>query len=238
LYRPNAYDHSGPRSAAFFSKEPMMHTPVSPAVRRGLALCACVAAAALAGAGLRQPAARPPAYTRVAIVNLGRVMDGLTEGKDAKARLDAVVSDAKKQLEDLNTQIKAIDKDLDLIKEKDSPQYREKMGQKLVKTAQGKAQESVLQQLINEQEGSTIRPVFMKMTDAIQKIATRDVWDVVLRDDREVVPPERTADGRPLTGREVRGIIDQREILAANSAVDISQAVIDQMNNDYNKGGK
>jgi Skp family chaperone for outer membrane proteins len=217
-----------------------MNTPASAPLRRALAIASCVLIGAAAAATLRaQPsAARTAAPTRVALVNLGRVMDGLNEGKDAKARLDALVNDAKKQLDDLNTQIKAIDKDLELMKGKeDSPQYREKLGQKLVKTAQGKAQEQVLQQLINEQEGTTVRGMYVKMTEAIQKVAVRDGWDLVFRDDRDVVPPEKTSDGRPLTGREVRGIIDQRAIMAAGAAIDISQAVIDQMNNDY-KGPK
>jgi len=206
--------------------------------RRALFIGSACLVAALAGAAtsLRaQPAApKPAAVAHIAVVNLGKVMDGLNEGKDLKLRLDQQVADSKKQLEDINTQLKKIDADLELKKEqKDSPDYRALLGRKLVLTSQGRALEQVLQQLIDEQEGATVRAMYLKMTDAIKKIADRDGWDLVLRDDHEIEPPEKKRDGTPLTGREVRGVIDQRSILSVNPSIDITQSVITQMNNDY-----
>jgi Skp family chaperone for outer membrane proteins len=180
--------------------------------------------------------------TRVAIVNLAKVMDGLAEGKDAKMRLDASAADFKQQLSDISSQLKKVSDDLELKKDqKDTPEYRKLVGQRLELLATGRAREAILQQLVDEQEGSTIRSMYLRMTDAIQKIAIRDGWDLVLKDDRDIVPPERLKDNngveRPITGGEVRRIVDQRQIMAANPAVDISQVVVDQMNNDY-KGAK
>jgi len=153
----------------------MQQSPRS--VRTALIIAGFAAAAALVGAGaavVAQPAAVKSApVTHVATVNLGKVMDGLTEGKDAKARLDALVSDSKKRLDELNAQIKKIDEDLNLQK-KDTPAYRALLGQKLELTATGRAREAVLQQLIDEQEGRTVRSMYISMTQAVAVIAKRD----------------------------------------------------------------
>jgi len=63
----------------------------------------------------------------------------------------------------------------------------------------------------------------------------------VLRDDHDIEPPENVPDNNgnmhPITGREVRRVVDQRSVMAGSEAIDITQAVITLMNNEY-KGGK
>ena len=216
----------------------MTTMPTTGALKRALTIASFTLVAAVGAAVLRaQPAApsRSGLPTRVAIVNFAKIMDGLTEAKDTKMRLEAMVADSKKQLDDINAQLKKLDSDLELLKDKkETPEYRAQVGKKLVLASQGQALQTVLQRLIDEQEGATVRTMYLKVIDAVQKVAARDGWDVVLKDDREIVPPERKKrDNSPLTGDEVRVFVEQRSILTANPAIEISQAVLDQMNNDY-----
>lgn len=210
----------------------MTHSPI----RRGLVSVALFAAALSLMGMFRtdQPAVTPKPATRIAIVNLAKVMDGLTEAKDAKTRLDAMVADSKKKLQELNDRVKKIDSDLELMKEKkDSKEYRQMLYEKLELGATGEARQKILQQLIDEEEGATVRGMYLKMTESIKKLAAQDGWDLVLRDDRDIIPPEKTGQGRPLTGREVRGLIDQRAIMTASDRVDITAQVITMMNNEF-----
>src|SRR2546425_3184432 len=106
--------------------------------------------AVAAGAAVRaQPGAHPAQPTRVAIVNLNKIIEGLDEAKDAKTGRDQQRADSQRQLDEINAKNKKLDQDLDLKKDqKDTPEVRAMVGQKLVLTAQGRALEQVLQQLI------------------------------------------------------------------------------------------
>ena len=211
--------------------------------RRGLLTTALlVAALALMGAyrsAAGQVSANPKPATRVAIVNLAKVMDGLTEAKDAETRLKGMVADSKKRLDEINDRMKKIDADLELMKDKkDSKEYRTLAYERLELSANGEARQKVLQQLIDEEEGTTVRLMYIKMTEAVNKFAAQDGWDLVLRDDRDIVPPEKTPQGRPLTGREVRGLIDQRSVIAASDRVDITTQIVTMMNNEFAQAPK
>jgi len=212
----------------------MTQTPI----RRGLVSAAMfVAALSLMGmfrsATANQPSVAAKPATRIAIVNLGKVMDGLAEAKDAKARLDGMVSDSKKKLQEINDRVKKIDSDLELMKDKkDTKEYRQLAYEKLELGATGEARQKILQQLIDEEEGATVRLMYIKMTDAVKRLAAQDGWDLVLRDDRDIVPPD-SVKGRPLTGREVRGLIDQRAILTASDRIDLTTQLVTMLNNEY-----
>lgn len=223
-------------------------TPSS--IRRGVVIASIAALCALAGAGLRQPAApvQPPAApavprnngpTRVAIVDATAVLKALSETKDLQARLDTRLADAKKQVEAIDDQIKKLTDDVKLMKDQTSPDARDKQAKLYVLNEQDRALRSALGQLIDEENGASVRSIYLKILDATQAIAMRDHWDIVLRDDRAIVPPEKLKDAQgrehPITGADVTRIADQREILAATGSTDITQDVIDQMNNDYAK---
>jgi Skp family chaperone for outer membrane proteins len=202
-----------------------------------LAICASILAAAGISATAQTTRPSRPA-TVVAIVNLAKVMDGLDEAKDAKTRLEEQVNASKKKLEEINDRLKKIDGDMDLLKEKkESKEYRQMVYEKLELASTGKARSEILQQLIDEEEGTTVRGMYVRMADAINRLAAAEGIDLVLRDDRDIIPPERTNQGRPLTGREVRGIIDQRSMMAASERIDITSQVITMMNNEF-KGGR
>jgi len=200
----------------------------------------CVIAAT--SAGLAQNNKPSGAPTRVAIVNFKKVMEGLAEAKDIELRMHQMRDEFNKQLADIKAKLDKAKADLEMMKGKEStPEFRALVLQALELEANGRAKETILQQRINEQEGTTVRQMFVKLTDAVKRIAERDGWDLVLRDDSDVLPPERVRDRatglfRSVTGDEARAIIDQRLILTAGTAVDISDVVVTQMNNEYRTG--
>jgi Skp family chaperone for outer membrane proteins len=225
----------------------------SSALKRGVTVASFSILGALAAAGLRaQPAANqtPPAQpvarvagpTRVAVVDAAAVLKALTETKDLQTRLEARLADARKQVEDVQAQIKKINADLELKKDKTAPDARDLAAKAYVLATQDRATRDALGQLIDEENGASVRTIYLKILDATQRVAARDHWDLVLSDDRSLIPPETIKDAngreRPITGSDVTRFAEQRQVLAASPGIDITQDVITQMNNEYAKIGK
>src|SRR5262249_3399897 len=147
---------------------------------------------------------RPP--TVVATVNLGRIIDGLDEAKETLAHLKEQAEASKKDLQVLADQLKKIDADLEMMKDKkDTPEYRRLLGQKLEISTLARARQEVLSQLMDEQEGAVTRTMFIKVADAIKRLAASDGIDLVITDDSGIVPPEKIRDRadappHPITG--------------------------------------
>jgi Skp family chaperone for outer membrane proteins len=209
--------------------------PAAAALRRGILIGAGCLLAGLTSAALHaQPSKTAPQATHVAIVDIVKVKEGLAETKDAEAKLQAIAKEYDQRLQDIKKEIDKIDANLDTMKDKkETAEFRSLAGERAVKQAQGKALGDVLTELMAEQNGAIVRPMYLKMVETIDRIAKADGWDLVLRDDRGIVPPAVNADGRPITAREVVLITTQRSVLAASDTIDITQAVINRMNNDY-----
>src|SRR5690606_23398544 len=124
----------------------------------------CVIAAT--SAGLAQNNKPSGAPTRVAIVNFKKVMEGLAEAKDIELRMHQMRDEFNKQLADIKAKLDKAKADLEMMKGKEStPEFRALVLQALELEANGRAKETILQQRINEQEGTTVRQMFVKLTD-------------------------------------------------------------------------
>lgn len=205
---------------------------------RGWMMAALCATCVLGGAAWKTATAREAARvaaappTAVAIVNLKKLFDGLTEFADKMAVLKEQKDASAKQLDDITDQIKKLDTELDAMKDKDSPERLRKLGQKVVLIEQGKALKNVLQQVLDIQAGAVTRGMYTKTIEAADKLMRQDGWDIIMVDDRAITPPEKVGERGILVG-EVDTVIQQRQILTAVDRVDITDALITMMNNNY-----
>ncbi len=205
---------------------------------RRVMVAAVCAACILGGAAWRTAtagestrlAAQPP--TAIAIMNLKKLFDGLTEFAEKMTVLKEQKEASAKQLSDIEEQIKKLDTELELIKDKDSPDRLKKVGQKIVLIEQGKVLKNVLQQVLDIQAGAVTRGMYNKSIEAAEKLMKTDGWDMVLVDDRGISPPEKVGE-RGITVGEVDQVIQQRQIIAAVERVDITDSLITMMNNEY-----
>jgi Skp family chaperone for outer membrane proteins len=218
--------------------------PTAPAdvrARRALILVLVATAAVLSAAvsRARSDAGRPAAApTRVAIVNFARVQAGLLESKDNEAHVAQKRDEANRKLAEDRQRVESYDRDLKQLEDKkDSPQYQQLQSDRREAYLMGRLHQETFQQQLDEDAGRTVRRMYLKIIAAAEAVGRDGEWDLVLRDDREIVPPERVPDkgggDRPITGSEVRAIIDPRSILVAAKGLDITDAVIERMNNDF-----
>jgi Skp family chaperone for outer membrane proteins len=205
-----------------------------------LCLCATAIPVAWQTARAREAeSAAPQKTTGVAIVNLKQVFERLDEYKqgmkfigDQSDEMQPRVEELKGKLTKLETDISSFPKDGNTVELLKLKQQRFEIETQL------KSRVESLRLLLRIQAGDVLRQVFDKVTDAADRLAKEDGWDIVMVDDRDVKPPERVpgengSEGRGLTDREVENVIQQRHIIAAAKRVDITDALVVLMNNEF-----
>ncbi|MFI4898005.1 MAG: OmpH family outer membrane protein [Phycisphaerales bacterium JB059] len=171
--------------------------------------------------------ARPPATpTAIATVDLPAILDGLEEKTRHENDLQAVIQESQAKLDDLTNRLKNIEADLEMIN-RNTPQWRQKFGEGLELQQQAEARKAVLTQTISLQRGDSLRELYLKIEAGITKIAEREGYDIVLLDDSKFPLPQSVAD----TNME-RAILS-KTVLYAHDSTDITQQVIDLLNNEY-----
>ncbi len=171
--------------------------------------------------------ARPPAQpTAVAVVDLPGILEGLEEKGRHEANLQAVIQESQAKLDDLTKRLGIIRDDLELLPP-DTAEWRAKFGEGLELQQQAEVRSKVLTQTISLQRGDSLRTLFLKIEAGIAKIAERDGYDIVLLDDSTFPLPQQAPD----TNME-RAILS-KTVLYAHESVDITQAVINLLNNEY-----
>lgn len=199
---------------------------------RPLFAIALTLGAALVGAafatGASATSARPPAQpTAVAVVDVVAVLDGLSEKAVLEQRLQQSVTDRQAQLDEIITKIKAAQADLNGTLKEGTPEYREKVRQLLELNALAEARRNILQRIVAFDKGDMLRDIYSKITVAVQKIAERNGYDVVVLDDATFPLPAEAADS------DMERAILTRSVLYRHDSVDITAQVVTLMNNEF-----
>ncbi len=214
-----------------------MNTKTDPIPHRALGM-ACVAIAIglvsviswRAGASNATPSA-VAAPSSVAIVDVEKALNQLTELADLNKKLSERVKVRQKNLDDLKSQIEDLNGKLELLADNDEENRRELRAKIYELTETANARAKVYQSLINIEKGEIIRPLYLKLVDAINETAQRNGYDLVLFDDRTIKVPNDT-------DANVNVAIQQKRILYASDAIDITDQIISLMNNKYAAGVK
>lgn len=213
---------------------------------KGLMVVGLCVAAVGTSAALRAPAeqSKPSlaSPTAVGVINLKKLFDNLTEYKDSTGLIEEKQKDVEKKIKEVEGQIEKLSKDFEALK--DPPMaVRLDFQVKLVELqALRDARIAALRRSLEVQAGDVMRRMFIKAVETGDRLALKDGWDIILIDDRGVVPPEKvdtetSKEGRRITASEVRSIIQQRTIFTANDArVDVTAALYEMMNNEYKAG--
>lgn len=169
------------------------------------------------------------APTAVAIVDMQTAINKSAEIKARnealKTRADARMAEldkAKKELENLVESTKVLGVG--------SPEEVKARAEAIVKRATLEAQFQAYKQLTDIESGDILVEIHAKVIAAVDAIAKREGYQLVLADDRAIVPPK----GRPV--EDVGNAINQRRVLFADPSIDITERVLTAMNNEYEAG--
>lgn len=169
------------------------------------------------------------APSSIAIVDVEKALNQLTELADLNKNLADRVAVRQKNLDDLKSQIEDLNGKLELLADNDEENRRELRAKIYELTETANARAKVYQSLINIEKGEIIRPLYLKLVDAINETAQRNGYDLVLFDDRTIKVPNDT-------DANVNVTIQQKRILYASDAIDITDQIISLMNNKYAAG--
>lgn len=192
-------------------------------------LLAFVTVAMLSDAGhASQAGSRGAAPTAVAVVDLQSVINDLEELKTRNTDLEKDVRRRNDTIQQLINRMEIKKEDLNnenLTRE----QKFEVMAELVELEATAQARRNANQRIIDINIGESFKEVYRKALATIEFIAQRDGWDIVLLDDRAIDFPEQVDATQAIAAE----IIQQRKVLYAVNRADISQTVLDQMNNDF-----
>ncbi len=167
--------------------------------------------------------------TRLAVVDLERLQQGLNEWAVLESKRKEAAQIMQDDLLSLADQLKAFKEEVEALPPNSDARIeaviKVKEHESLVAT-----RKELFQFRIDLERGNLIRTMYNKITQATATLAAEDGWDMIVVDDQTLVPPRATF-------REVNAAISQRRILFASDAIDITQRLEDMMNNDYSAQG-
>lgn len=176
-----------------------------------------------AGASSSRPPAQP---TAIATVDIMDVIEGLNERTVLEGQLEARMESRQAQLNEVLDALKALDADLQMLNP-GTDEHREKMQEGIEKQALAKTRREVLSQIVSIDNGTVMEKLFSKIETAIQDIADREGYDIVLFDDSSFEVPENSPN------QDVVRAIITKSVIYRHDSIDITQQVITLMNNEY-----
>lgn len=168
------------------------------------------------------------AGAKIATVNPAKVLDGMQEQKDAQQKLNQFVSKLRDEEMVRRNEVKAMqDKRKDL--DPKSEQYRQLTSQIATKQIELEAWARIQQAEAGRQQKETMVQLYRKITDAVEKVAIKKGYDVVLSSQLAELPENM----QEADVNQIRAMIIQRNPIYDNGKNDLTQDVILQLNSDY-----
>lgn len=190
-----------------------------------------VAAMVAAGVG-RYTTATPavasaPQPVTIAVVDMVKLTSGLTKAGVLDAQRRARGVERQKSLDEMASQIEQMKSEMKLLPKTAEKEQRE-LYVKITELEQTtKARLDALQRVTNFENGDIMRELYMDTQKAAAAYAQKNGIDMVLLDDRAMEVPERA------TADQMNMVIQNKRILYAGAALDITAALTQEMNNEY-----
>lgn len=202
----------------------MQHmTRIARRIDRPSVLVLAVIAAMFGYRSLANRAAAPQQPSRVATVNLETVFNGLDERARVDSEMTALAESLDKQGQEKREEVEGLINDLELFPV-GSKQYEQAQQEVAEKTYHLQAFHEWSLRKLELAKSSALRGIYDHIKQAARDLAEENQYDIVFVDDSVVALPDETTEAE--TWRQ----ISARRTLYANPAIDISEAVIAQLN--------
>ncbi|MBS0190690.1 MAG: OmpH family outer membrane protein [Phycisphaerales bacterium] len=168
--------------------------------------------------------------SKVALVNIEKILNSLDEVKIAQTRIQASGTQRQNEINELNKQIKEANDKLDLMPLNDVNRRDEAVKlMQLNAIAAAKAQ--AYQAIINIEKGDLFKDAHGHIMDACKQYAEKNGIELVMVDDRVL----QFLENDPV--EKVSSLIAQKRILYGAPSIDITDAILTMMNNQFQANG-
>lgn len=222
----------------------MSHTQASTVKPRrahaGVSVLAAIAIG-ISTVALLKPAADASAVVRaaptpVATVDLVQVITALEEFKIIDQRIKAEGDKKKKEIETLDTEIQGLNEDLKSL-DPNSDAYDQMFRELNMKMGIREVTAGNLIRWQSEDNARVLTELYEKAIKAVAEVAKRDGWEVVVHRGQNLTVP-RNPNVRAENAMDfVENFIQTRRVIYSGDAVDITNNVIQTMNNRFESGG-
>lgn len=174
-----------------------------------------IGAMALVGAAaFVQPAAAQAAGTQVVILDFARVYQESLAGKDASAKVQAISEQVNKELD---PEAKALQAEQTAL----GPKF------------QGRTQEQIIEDLKNDKALATKYDAFIQRADAFMRLRQLRAQELQATSEKavsDVLSSAATDVQAAMTAKNASIVMERRDVVTFNSAIDISADVITRLN--------
>ncbi len=217
------------------------HAPVRTAkANAGLGLLATLAIA-ISTVALLKPTADASAAVRatptsVATVDLVAVITQLDEFKVVDERIKSDVEDKSNEIKQLTEEIDGLNTDLERL-DPASDAYDQIFRERNMKMGFRELRGSMLIKWQQEDTARVLTELYEKALKAVEEVAKRDGWEVVIHGGQPLIVPRNPNVRAEAAVDFVENFIQTRRVIYAGDSVNITNSVVQHMNNKYAAGG-
>lgn len=161
-----------------------------------------------------------------AVVNVQQIFESLKEKTEVEGDLKREVEALNEQEQERRKEIQALQSDLEILAP-GTPAFSEKQAQLEQKSIELQAWRGFQNQKLNRERGIQIEVLYRRMVDAIGRVAESGGYDLVLF-------KEAAVNFRGAKPEALNALIQVRKVLWASDDLDITDDVIQLMNNEFN----
>lgn len=165
----------------------------------------------------------------IATISIAQVINGLDEINDRQEQLQSFISGRTSKIEDLEKQFNIAKGEFDILP-KDSAAKREKAEELERLRMQIRFESELADALINARRGEIFAALFEKIDASVAELAKSRGYTLVLSDDQDSMAPNNP------TEQQARAAIYGRRVMYAENSVDITDEVVELMNNHWKTG--
>jgi Skp family chaperone for outer membrane proteins len=176
-------------------------------------------------------AAQAQKATGVAVVDVQKAFDALKEKTQVEAELQTAADLVKSEDTKRQTKLKELDQDLKIMAVGTAPY--EKKQEELERAALDRQVWLQFQQAkLNRERAVRIEAIYKKMLETVGRVAQANGYKLVLFKEQDV---NLSSISKP---EQISAIIGSRKVLWASDDLDLTEQVIQRLNNEFSTGGK
>lgn len=166
--------------------------------------------------------ARP---TSMAVVDVQKVFDSLAERTQIEAELQTQADKIKQEELDRQKDLKQLQSDLEILA-RGTPAFVTKSDELEQKMLEFQAWRNFRIARLNRERGIRLEEIYRKMADSIGRVAKENGFDLVMYKEGPIRFPADKPD-------QISTIIQVRKLLWSAEDLDLTEQVVQKMNNDY-----
>ncbi len=169
--------------------------------------------------------------TAVAVVDIAAVLDSMKEKMQIEADLRTQQEEDRSKAEAMASDLKALESDLDILA-RGTPAYDEKLQELDRKIIEVQSWQQYQQQKYQRESARQMIRLYQKISAKAGEVAKENGYDIVLYKDQPIDVDFRKVEPKMISS-VIKTLVSQRKMLWSSDEIDITEQLIQRMNNEF-----